>query len=133
MKSEKFEFLEEVGLLLKALEVHNRHFKSESVAVSLSSLIGALCDVGKLSAVQFQCIGCWILEGGFLKEREQNPQASQVQKILLPPEDGSQPTIAYLRMNMWSATQVEALHLQDKVTPLENIERLIPPARPEDN
>jgi hypothetical protein len=49
------------------------------------------------------------LEGGFLKELERHPQTNQVQKVVLPPVDGSQPSIAYLRMPVWRAHQVQAL------------------------
>jgi hypothetical protein len=128
-----FEFEKEIGLLLRALKIHGDKIQSELLAVTLSSLLGAFCDVGKLTTLQFKTIGLWILEAAFSQELRKNPNTNPIQKIIVDNLDGSKPSVAYLRMPVWHVSQVEALHLQDKVAPLANIERMLPPDRPEDN
>jgi hypothetical protein len=130
-----FEFEKEIGLLLRALKVHERHchFEHQLLATTLASLIGCLCDVGKLTPEQVQTVAVWILETGFQKQLKKDP-AQQVLKFVLPPVNlNEQPSVAYLRLPVLKVEQVVTQNLQDKVQSLESIERMVPPPRPEDN
>jgi hypothetical protein len=130
--SESIKFKKELGLLLRALKIHGEKIQSDILAVTLTSLIGALCDAGKLTPKHVQVLGVWILEGGFRKD--DNTFDNKIHKIYLDPVNRNElPSIAYLRMPVLRAEQVAAQHVQDQVLPLESIERLIPPLRPEDN
>jgi hypothetical protein len=124
-------------LLLRALEIHGDKIHSEILAVTITSLLGALCDLGKLTPKQVQVLGVWILEGGFKKEggfMKDDDTFNQIRKIVVDPVNRHElPSVAYLRLPVLRAEQVEAQNLQDKVQSLESIERMLPPARPEDN
>jgi hypothetical protein len=129
-----YEFDKEIRLLLRALKIHGEKIQDgEILAVTLCSLLGALCDLCKMTPLQLQTLGVWILEAAFSKRLEDDPTTNEVQKIILDHTDPNLPGVAYLRMRVWHATQVEALHLEDQVQPLEMTERMIPPPRPEDN
>jgi hypothetical protein len=108
-----------------SLEIHGDKIHSEILAVTITSLLGALC------------LGVWILEGGFKKEggfMKDDDTFNQIRKIVVDPVNRHElPSVAYLRLPVLRAEQVEAQNLQDKVQSLESIERMLPPARPEDN
>jgi hypothetical protein len=103
------------------------------VQVTLVSLLSALCDAEVLSSDELQTVGLWLVESGFLEGLEENPNGSQVRKLILPALDDSKPSVGYLRVPLWTSAQVTALGLEGKVISMEAIEVQFPPSNPEVN
>jgi hypothetical protein len=101
------EFKKELNLLIRALNIHSEKIKNPILAVTIVSLLSALCDAGKLTPKYFQVIGAWILEGGF--QKDDDTFDNKVHKIILDPVNCNElPSVAFLRLPVWRAEQVEA-------------------------